>query len=68
MQIKIIDDYEEVYENGEILSLDTLKKHYDEATWVDTEDEKGIAWDGWSDEEIVKFITDAWGIQYEIIQ
>ncbi len=68
MQIKIINDYGEVYESGEILSLDTLKKHYDQATLVDNGNEEGIAWDGWSDVEVVKFICDAWGIQYEVLK
>ena len=66
MKIKILNDYGEVYDSGTIMTLDALKRDYEEANWVDNEDT--IAWDGWSEIEILDFIADAWGIDYEIIK
>ena len=65
MEIKIISDYGEVYDSGTIMTLDTLKTDYEDATWTDNE--STIAWDGWSENEILDFIADAWGIDYEVI-
>ena len=66
MVIRIKSDNGEVYEHGQEMTLNGLKKDYDEANWVDN-DVDAIAWDGWTDQDVLKFITDAWGIDYEII-
>jgi len=66
MVIRIKSDDGEVYESGQEMTLDDLKKDYNEANWVDN-DVDAIAWDSWTDQEVLKFITDAWGIDYEII-
>lgn len=66
MLIRIKSDAGEVYERGHEMTLETLKQAYDEVNWVDN-DVDAIAWDGWTDQEVLKFITDAWGIDYEVI-
>ena len=66
MVIRIKSDDGEVYECGQEMTMDDLKEAYDEANWVDN-DVDAIAWDGWTDQETLKFITDAWGIDYDII-
>jgi hypothetical protein len=66
MVIRIKNDFGEVYECGQEMTLDALKQDYDEANWVDNDDDS-IAWDGWTEQEVLKFITDAWGIDYEIV-
>ena len=66
MKIKILNDYGEVYDSGTIMTLDALKRDYEEANWL--EEDGAIAWDGWSEIEILDFIADAWGIDYEIIK
>ena len=68
MNIRIISDMGEVYEPDTIMSLEELKEAYEEANWMDEQDENAIAWDGWKESEIVRFIADAWGLDYEIIQ
>ena len=66
MEIKILSDYGEVYDSGTIMTLDALKSDYEDANWVDNE--STIAWDGWSENEILDFIADAWGIDYEVLK
>ena len=66
MEIKILNDCGEVYESGTIMELETLKTDYEDATWTDNE--STIAWDGWSENEILDFIADAWGIDYEVLK
>lgn len=66
MKIKIISDYGEVYESGTIMELETLKTDYEDANWVDNE--SAISWDGWSENEILDFIADTWGIEYEVLK
>ena len=38
MKIKILNDYGEVYDSGTIMTLEALKRDYEEANWVDNED------------------------------
>lgn len=66
MEIKILNDYGEVYDSGTIMTLDTLKRDYEEANLF--EEDGTIAWDGWSEIEILDFIADGWGIDYEILK
>ena len=66
MKIKIISDYGEVYDSGTIMTLDALKSDYEDANWVDNE--STISWDGWSENEILDFIADTWGIEYEVLK
>ena len=66
MKIRIKNDYGDVYENNTIMTLDTLKRDYEEANWFEEDGE--IAWDGWTEKEIIDFIADAWGIEYEVLK
>jgi hypothetical protein len=68
MTIRIKSDFGEVYECGQEITLETLKKDYEEANWIDNDiDTDSTAWDGWTEQEILKFIAGMWGIDYEII-
>jgi hypothetical protein len=67
MVIRIKSDYGEVYECGQEMTLEALKQAYEEANWMDDGDPIALNWSGWTEKEVLKFITDAWGIDYDIV-